>query len=303
MVVDLATRFRKRPRCDVCDDSVSPSSKFDFNGYDLLCDDCLCPQCRLPLRAFGLTIVDNEYRPICGCDMRQAIESMLLELPRAGSPSTHLHQQMDGMSSRLEDMSTIHYATSEDGTWRHAENSDVESARTLTSPTPSSPFTKQKLQSGRRSGMADSTGSLSRVVWSDRRPVLDLNGSRTSLENIELTDAIINPQLTRKQFEAILARHDVQRLHQQRELEKAQAKLAEERVLQRKLRDKQRVADEAEHKARSTIRRQAEQEAQTSRKRAEADHKEAGMIHQYWVVLMSLISISLLNRATFPLTA
>ena len=39
---DEATRLAQNPSCDVCTATVTASAPHNFNGYDLLCEKCVC---------------------------------------------------------------------------------------------------------------------------------------------------------------------------------------------------------------------------------------------------------------------
>jgi hypothetical protein len=81
MSVDLATRLNTRARCDVCDKPVTHTSQFDFNGYDLVCELCLCNTCRMPSRPFALTVLDNVYRVVCGCNDTEGFDIPAYQTP------------------------------------------------------------------------------------------------------------------------------------------------------------------------------------------------------------------------------
>ena len=299
-MTSIAERLATSATCDVCGSKVTENSPYDYNGYDLLCDECYCSSCRKPYRRFALKVVGGRLRELCKCDGGSELA--------AAESMTSLHSDQDSESVTsaqgftaanrgrfireipldADDLSTL--STISDST-----GLDDRALKTPPRRTPSgnpvaavassaSPNGRVAQQQGRALRREHEANLMSSVTQSVKRKgyveqeaanrLADITRQRTQRE-VEEAQAYADAIRLQSKHEMIMARKESEIIRRQLELEVKTAKKEEEAARRRAEVEKQRLKAEQDALLRIEERKRLERDAELARKQAEQEKREA----------------------------
>ena len=297
----IAARLSTSPTCDVCGSKVTDSSPYDYNGFDLLCDECYCSSCRKPYRRFALKVVGGRLRELCKCDGGSELA--------AAESVTSLHSDHDSESVTsaqgftaanrgrfireipldADDLSTLSSISDSTGLDDRAlktppRRAPSGSALPTLGASPASGGDRVAQQHGRAlrreheaTLMASVTQSVKRKGFVEQEAanrIADLTRKRSQRE-VEEAQAYADAIRLQNKHEVIMARKESEMVRRQLELEVKTAKKEEEAARRRAEVEKQRLKAEQDAMVRIEERKKLEQDAELARKQAEQEKREA----------------------------